>query len=238
MKVDTTDKDFVFALSKIRELVSGNVERFITNEPRESGWDIFTSTVISVSTYTENPSTARLLAAELLSRLVRDTVTFASDEEQSKQDEVQCRALSAVLVLCRGVAQRYSRSQNPDDTANEVHSISFETLRAILEQTGHSLTNGWGLVFDIILSVFVSGSKEAGEVSQKHQTEPLSLSRVALGRSAFGSVQLICSDFLSSVPDSCLLALVDTIYQFGSQRQDLNISLTVGKVFHSQCCNS
>jgi hypothetical protein len=46
-------------------------------------------------------------------------------------------------------------------------------------------------------------------------------------RSAFNSLQLICSDFLSSLPNSCFLMLVDTLYNFCSQNDDLNISLTV-----------
>lgn len=218
---DATDQDYIFALSKIRELVSGNVDRFTTNDPTESGWDLFISTTTAVAMQRENPSTARLLAAELLSRLTRDTVNFSTEEEPDKQSEVQCRSLSALLLLCNTIPRT---SQESDDTANEVHSIALETLRAILEQTGDSLTEGWTSVFSVIGSVF-------GSLRITEESSGSSLCTVSLGRAAFGSVQLVCSDFLSSVPDSCLLTLVETIYQFGSQVQDLNVSLTVSK-FH------
>jgi hypothetical protein len=218
---DSTDKDYIFALSKIRELVSGNVDRFTSNDPSGSGWDLFISTITAVAIQRENPSTARLLAAELLSRLTRDTVNFAADEEPAKQNEVQCRSLSALLFMCNTIAKR---SHEPDDTAIEVHSIALETLRAILEQTGDSLTEGWTSVFSVISSVFASPQTMA-----KQSAFIFSLRTVSLGRSAFGSVQLICSDFLSSVPNSCLLTLVETIYRFGSQIQDLNVSLTVSE---------
>lgn len=218
---DSTDKDYIFALSKIRELVSGNVDRFTTNDPAESGWDLFISTTTAVAMQRENPTTARVLAAELLSRLTRDTVSFSAEEEPAKQNEVQCRSLSALLLLCNTITKR---SHETDDTANEVHSIALETLRAILEQTGDSLTEGWTAVFSVIGSVF--GSPRITEEPPSRS----SLCTVSLGRSAFGSVQLICSDFLSSVPDASLLTLVETIFQFGSQVQDLNVSLTVSKL--------
>lgn len=220
MTSDSTDKDYIFALSKIRELVSGNVDRFTTNDPAESGWDLFISTTTAVAMQRENPSTARLLAAELLSRLTRDTVNFSAEEEALKQNEVQCRSISALLLLCNTITRRPHES---DDTTKEVHSIALETLRAILEQTGDSLTEGWASVFSVISTVF--GSPGVTETSPKSV-----LCTVSLGRSAFGSLQLICSDFLSSVPDSCLLTLVETIYQFGNQVQDLNVSLTASSL--------
>ncbi|TID21580.1 hypothetical protein E6O75_ATG04975 [Venturia nashicola] len=218
---DSTDKDFIFALSKIRELVSGNVDRFTTNDPAESGWELFISTTTAVAMQRDNPSTARLLAAELLSRLTRDTINFSAEEEAEKQNEVQCRSLSALSLLCNTITRRPHQS---DDTANEVHSIALETLRAILEQTGDSLTEGWTSVFSVIGSVF-----ESAQITETPSRS--SLCTVSLGRSAFGSVQLICSDFLSFVPDSCLLTLVETIYQFSNQVQDLNVSLTTTTLF-------
>ncbi|QDS74455.1 hypothetical protein FKW77_006507 [Venturia effusa] len=218
---DSTDQDYIFALSKIRELVSSNVERFTTSDPAESGWDLFISTTTAVAVHRDNPSTARLLAGELLSRLTRDIINFSGEEEPAKQNEVQSRSLAALLLLCNSITRR---SHEADDTANEVYSIVLETLRAILEQTGDALKDGWTSVFRIVGSVF--------ESTQTIEESPRSsLCTVSLGRSAFGSVQLICSDFLSSVPGSYLLTLVETIYHFGNQIQDLNISLTSSTLF-------
>ncbi|KAG7149665.1 Protein MON2 like protein [Verticillium longisporum] len=45
------------------------------------------------------------------------------------------------------------------------------------------------------------------------------------------SLQLICSDFLTSLPNDCFLILVDTLYKFSSQYDDLNIALTTVTFF-------
>lgn len=50
-----------------------------------------------------------------------------------------------------------------------------------------------------------------------------------IGRLAFGSVQLICGDFLTSIPDDSILMLLDLLYLFCDQKEDLNMSLTVCK---------
>lgn len=60
-----------------------------------------------------------------------------------------------------------------------------------------------------------------------------------LVRLAFQCLQLVVTDFLPLMPWSCLPLTVDTAAKFGSQTQELNISLTaiglmVRKFFGSQ----
>jgi len=47
-----------------------------------------------------------------------------------------------------------------------------------------------------------------------------------LVRTAFQSLQLIVTDFLPTMPCTCLAVCVDVTAKFGLQCQDLNISLT------------
>jgi len=47
-----------------------------------------------------------------------------------------------------------------------------------------------------------------------------------LVRTAFQSLQLIVTDFLPTMPCTCLTICVDVTAKFGLQCQDLNISLT------------
>jgi len=206
------------------------MDRFVSNPPAESGWEILTSTVANVAGQSENPATGRLLAAELLGRIARDTVASAADEKQEQQNEVQCRALKVLLMICRGLGRVTDgrRKLATDETSDEVHAIALDTLRAIVEHIGDSLTEGWTAVFEIILSIFVPISVPSSEKRECRTLLRSRLCSVPLGRSAFGSVQLICSDFLTCVPDSSLLTMVDAIFRFCSQSQDLNISLTVG----------
>lgn len=227
-KFDTTEKDYVFALSKIRELVSPNIERFVTYPPAESGWDVFTSTVTMVATKANNHSTARLLASELLSRLTRDIVSFVGNAELEKQNEIQVRALSTILNVCIQLDEGFAEEPGAvDETSYEVHSFALETLRAIVEQTGDSLSDGWEIVFSIICTALSSRSRETANGLTR---EP-GLKADALGRSAFGSVQLICSDFLTAVPEASLSTLIETIYRFAAQDGDLNMSLTATTLF-------
>jgi hypothetical protein len=229
-KADTAEKDFVFALSKIRELVSSNIDRFVTYSPNESGWDLFTSTITAVATESANSSTARLLAAELLSRLTRDIIGLVGDGQSEKQNEIHLRAFSALSTICIELDELVEGPGASDDTSHEVHSIVLETLRAIIEQIGDTLADGWDIVFDIICTAFAPVSRESGSASDG-EAGSSALKTVGLGRSAFGSTQLICSDFLASVPDTSLMTLIDTIHRFASQTLDLNMSLTVSMHF-------
>lgn len=84
---------------------------------------------------------------------------------------------------------------------------------------------GWDVAFEIIDSVFMAKDTIAEE--GRESSKPIGTRSSKLVRSAFGSLQLICSDFLASLPNSCFLILVDALYNFSSQDDDLNIALTV-----------
>ena len=208
--------------------------------PHDSGWDIFSSTITSVATQTDNPSTARMLATDLLSRLTRDIVSAVAagdaDEDDELRSEIHLRALSALSNVCIELDEM---SEVPgvsmDDTSNEVHAIILETLRAIVEQIGDVLVSGWDIVFDIICTAFVASEsndedeeEEGGEIANEANSK---LKTIQLGRSAFASTQLICSDFLASVPDASLLTLIATIRRFAKQDAELNMSLTATTLF-------
>jgi hypothetical protein len=224
---NTAEKDFVFALSKVRELVSANVDRFISYSPAESGWELFTSTATTVATQTNNPSTARLLAAELLSRLTRDIISAADNLEPEQHSSIHLRSLSALSSVCIDLDELSEEPGTTDDTGNEVHLIVLETLRAIIEQIGDVLVDGWDIVFDIVMTAFVPTVRESDIAPAESDKTKSTLKNIGLGRSAFSSTQLICSDFLVSVPDSSLSTLIDTIHRFATQNLDLNMSLTV-----------
>jgi hypothetical protein len=107
----------------------------------------------------------------------------------------------------------------------DAHKIVLEGLKSMLEQCGETFISGWDIAFDIIGSVFVEDNfRDDGSIKESKATTTRS-SRLI--RSSFNSLQLICSDFLSSLPNSCFIMLVDTLYNFCTQDDDLNISLTV-----------
>ncbi|XP_066601178.1 protein MON2 homolog isoform X2 [Prorops nasuta] len=89
----------------------------------------------------------------------------------------------------------------------DVRQRQLECVLQVLHGSGETLFHGWPLVLGII-----------GAVSDHHGE--------ALVRIAFQCLQLVVTDFLPVMPWRCLPLCVDTAAKFGSQTQELNISLT------------
>jgi hypothetical protein len=158
-----------------------------------------------------------------------DTISFSFEADDEREPEIQTRALAALTNISVILQEEGSKvnTSDLDETSIEVHNIALETLRGLLEHTGESLTGGWPAVFEVISSAFNVSSPTESEPQVENTMAQIRLISVTLGRSAFNSLQLICSDFLSPMLDSSLPALTSLLFQFGSQEQDLNISLTV-----------
>ncbi|KAJ3055561.1 Endocytosis and vacuole integrity protein, partial [Rhizophlyctis rosea] len=124
--------------------------------------------------------------------------------------------------------------------AVDVQKAGLETLNKVLQTSGQNLSASWGLVFDVVRSVtdrrrtphkielksgegvVVDGEGAAPSI----EALPTSAKAGALVRVAFPSLQLICTDFLSLLPPTVLHTCIEALGSFGSQADDLNISLT------------
>lgn len=212
-----------FVLEKIDDAVQSNVVRLLQPETTETGWDFLLEKLTGVLRNGHLPSDVRIKAARVLDDLV--VVVAVSEEELSSEerDAIRGRSLEALAneVLCLSVPGPQS-SRNSQSCEIEIHRLSLEALRSTLEHCGDSLEIGWTSVLAIINSIFATPINDHTTVA----TSPRPRSP-KLVSSAFGSLQLICSDFLSSVPPSHILSLLDTLHSFSAQDQDLNISLTV-----------
>lgn len=89
----------------------------------------------------------------------------------------------------------------------DVRQRQLDCVQNILHSNGEVLSHGWPLILEIIGAV----NDQHGEV---------------LIRTAFQCSQLVITDFLHVMPWRCLPLCVDTVAKFGSQTQELNISLT------------
>ncbi|KAK4313902.1 hypothetical protein Pmani_014784 [Petrolisthes manimaculis] len=89
----------------------------------------------------------------------------------------------------------------------DVRQKQLESLLHILHSCGELLHHGWPLILNII-----------GAINDNHSEH--------LVRLAFQCLQLVVTDFLPLMPWACLPLTVDTAAKFGSQTQELNISLT------------
>ncbi|KAI9326255.1 hypothetical protein BDR26DRAFT_145791 [Obelidium mucronatum] len=118
----------------------------------------------------------------------------------------------------------------------DVQKVGLETVKKILMGSGHNLVHGWFLIFEVIRSVVIGGKKGGGVTStgalmniteasnNLESTQPSKAS--LLVRAAFPSLQLVCGDFLGSLGPEILFECIQTLGCFGSQPDDINISLT------------
>ncbi len=224
----TINQEDLFVLAKIGDVASINIDRLMAFSPEVSGWTILTSELITAMTSMKRESPIRIRAAEILVRVILEAASATMSFPDETRGEVQ-RLLLDTLKRSLQPLQNESRisSVSTGSVDVDVHKIILDGLKSILEQCGETLINGWDIAFQIMGSVFVD---------QRPSTAASTASAVVvtrssrLIRSSFGSLQLICSDFLSSLPRSCFLILVDTLYNFCTQDDDLNICLTVSLV--------
>ncbi|KAK7549576.1 endosomal peripheral membrane protein-like protein [Phyllosticta citricarpa] len=226
-------QDYVFPLHKIGDLGTLNANRLISFDPEISGWTVFINTLVHVATKGSVSSSVRLLAIDVLSRLVQDVAREAKNEDQELKNEIHERILGALHQV---VGALYEGASGPEDeldeTDIEVHVVVLDALKALLEQFGDSLVVGWSLVFLLAGSAF-TGAATKNKKDQSNALISEAASKTAsgmistrIGRLSFGSVQLICGDFLAAIPDDSILMLLDLLYLFCDQKEDLNMSLT------------
>nr|XP_014346741.1 PREDICTED: protein MON2 homolog isoform X2 [Latimeria chalumnae] len=90
---------------------------------------------------------------------------------------------------------------------HDIRQKQLECVLQILQNQGDSLGPGWPLMLGVIGAI----RNDQGE---------------SLIRTAFQCLQLVVTDFLPTMPCTCLQIVVDVAGSFGLQNQELNISLT------------
>lgn len=214
-----------FALAKLGDLASINLERLLIHPPDVSGWEPLVSELNLALGATNASAPVRTRAAEILVRLILEAASATATLPEDIRGQVQVRLLEAfrdaLLPLQMGLRERSVSAHSIDI---EIHRVILEGLKSILENCGETLVSGWALSFEIIGSIFLDASPGTMDGAKKNS---LTTRSTKLIKASFGSLQLICSDFLSSLPHLCFLDLVDTLYKFCSQDDDLNVALTV-----------
>lgn len=224
-------QDYVFVLTRINDLAEHNTSRFANYTSSESGWSILVDRVVDLSIATGIPDDARRLAADILARCSIAVAEASTSEEPDDAAIAQKMVLSSLHLLVRRLYEQDGDLTNVDI---DIHNKVLDSVRAVLEKSGEALTAGWDTMIAIIGSVFDTDDTEEQQADNDATKEgwlKLSSQFVApyLGRSAFGVMQLLCSDFLAPLPQTCLSPLVEILFRFASQNSDLNISLTVSR---------
>ncbi|KXJ88419.1 hypothetical protein Micbo1qcDRAFT_150894 [Microdochium bolleyi] len=221
-----------FALAKLGDLAVINVERLLSYPPDVSGWSKMTTELSITLTAVDVAPVIRTRAADIIIRIVLDAAKAANGLSDESRGKVQLRLLEAVQNALQPLQDEERQTSVAEHLTDvEIHKIILEGLKDLIEDCGETLVQGWEVCFQIIDSVFVQD--RAGAETQGASTPQIRLATRSnrLIRPAFSSLQLICSDFLSSLPNPCFLILVDTLYKFCSQEDDLNIGLTTVTFF-------
>lgn len=216
-----------FTLAKIGEIATINIERLLSYPPDVSGWTRIISELASTLSSPSTPAQIRSRAAGILVQLALDAAKAAASLDDETRSKVQFRLLEALrdsLVPLQMEDRAASVATHSTDI--DIHKIILEGLKSLLDDCGDTLLSGWEITFEVIGSIFIP-RRFGNDAAQEGGSQPLTTRSSKLIRSAFNSLQLICSDFLGSLPKSCFLILVDTLYKFCSQDDDLNIALTV-----------
>ncbi|KAI0395228.1 hypothetical protein F5Y17DRAFT_207737 [Xylariaceae sp. FL0594] len=220
-----------FALAKLGDLAIINIDRLLRYSPDVSGWNQINSELTKVLSAATFSALVRGRAAEILVRLVLDTAKAANSQNDEMRAKVQLRVLHSLrdslipLQKDQRVASVATYSTDVD-----IHKAILEGLKALLDESGETLLSGWEVIFEVIGTIFVPRRLEPENQADEYTTR-LDTRSPKLIRSAFNSLQLVCSDFLASLPKPCFLILVDTLYKFCSQDDDLNIALTTVTFF-------
>ncbi|KAI1757962.1 hypothetical protein F4782DRAFT_524660 [Xylaria castorea] len=222
-----------FALAKIGDLAIINLDRLLVYPPSVSGWDQIISELIKVLSSSAISTLVRGRGADILVRLMLDAAKAIGAQNDETRARVQLRILESLRASLSPLEEENRvTSVATYATDVDIHKIILDGLKALLDECGESLLGGWNVIFEIIGTIFIPRRFGAENSSDERTTQQgLTTRSPRLIRSAFSSLQLVCSDFLSSLPKSCFLILVDTLYKFCSQDDDLNIALTTVTFF-------
>ena len=226
-------QDYLFALGKIGDVATINFRRFTNFGPKESGWDILRSELISVTGSAAVAASARRMAAGILTRLMIDIASAARDEASDRQEVTNTQLLDTLRLTIETLNLKQKRGITMNETDSEIHITSLEALKSLLERCGDALSDGWKLVFAMISSIFYD-MEDVGTILENNYTKVNSGSELNIDiispsvcRIAFEALELLCADFLSSIPERMFTTLIDILTRFTLQNIDLNISLTV-----------
>ncbi|KAI0907369.1 endosomal peripheral membrane protein [Ustulina deusta] len=222
-----------FTLAKIGDLAIINLDRLLIYPPDVSGWDQITSELIRVLSSSAVAAPVRGRGADILVRLMLDAAKALSGQNDETRARVQLRILECLHAsLGPLVEENRVASVTTYATDIDIHKIILEGLKSLLDECGETLLSGWSVIFEIIGTIFIPRRfGPDNNTDERAAPQGLTTRSTKLIRSAFSSMQLVCSDFLPSLPKSCFLILVDTLYKFSSQDDDLNIALTTVTFF-------
>ncbi|KAL9011586.1 MAG: hypothetical protein Q9173_003588 [Seirophora scorigena] len=226
-------KEVMLLLDRLAQIAVCNSSRLSQKASSDSGWSVMTTIFTD---HLSSPKATPEVRNRAISRLhdVINQVASTTHKASPEQRDSIIRRCTEALAMAASSLWHSNPTKVAEQCTLEVHSMALETLTTLLEQYGDIIRSGWDSVFLIINSIFVINEQPLVEVSKLLIGVSTSTIRSPkLIRPSFTSLELLCSDFLTSVPKTCFLTLLNTQYYFASQSQDLNVSLTSVNLFRN-----
>jgi hypothetical protein len=207
-----------FSLGKLRIVGMLNLSRLVNSET-DVGWGVVTQHLLSIARHSNAPSTVRMQASDTLGELLLGSMRTA------KHTRIQHLVFDVL-----GAQVSVEPVSNLISTDYDVRSAGYHTLNQVLESSGHSLEVGWSTIFSMLNDVCQNHKPSLTDPQSTH----LSANRISaytrgdanLVRIAFPSLNLICTDFLSSLDHDAVRQCMSCLGYFGRQKEDVNITLS------------
>jgi hypothetical protein len=207
-----------FAITSLELVAMLNVARLAVAEPA-CGWNIVVSQLVDVFSDNVVRAVLRVQASEALDSFLLACMGVRDAELDAARLQKQVlHALAKQAVL---------QPHRAGSTDLEVRKLALEALLRILEAHGHELTTGWETIFHACSAACAGTTSEpeegtaaaAGSVTSSRGSMPLI-------KAGFASLQLVCSDLLSSLTLAQLELCASTLTSFSKQTEDINVALT------------
>ena len=135
-----------FALAKIGDIATINIDRLLTCPADVSGWDSIVSTLIAALDNVGVKPPVRVRAAEILSRFMLQSATASIGFPEELRGPVQVRSLKSLsTALDQLNKQGRQDSVTTSAVGVDIHKIILDNLKNLLESCGESLISGWEL---------------------------------------------------------------------------------------------
>ena len=222
---------YSFSISKLRYVILLNIKKVVSQESMNI-WDLVMQRLID----TVHKPNLNITIRKEICNAINDILASAVQNIDYKNEQSEIKILEPLKLLMKVRSHEFEEEEEESFTDGEsqnswiidIQKSCLETLNNILQTSGQNFVSGWDQIFSIITRVLMNSRKlneEGHKLStsnyQFHKNASLSLIRMV-----FPCLQLICTDFLSLLNPRDFYTCIETVALFGSQVEDLNISLT------------
>lgn len=238
-KATTLEVEVQFVLKSIGRLASVNLHRFKQESTGPVSWDLVVQTLSLLQSNQRLQTHLRLQCANIIDAIVVESAVTPSDQDTEACDVMEADHTELVVEkYCIPALERQisdtqyhaSALQKSSEVEAQTVLLVLQALHNVVSTSGDDLRTGWNQVFAILRSVT---SHRVLNFDLATVDIPVSQAEIIakLYTAAFKVTHLISSDFLSSLNDHTLAELLALFATFGSQRIDLNMSLTTTALY-------